>query len=183
MATESDMLSYLAEKGDLSRLRSSLASRPQAINLPDSRGYPPLFAAALKNRVEIVRFLIGAGAEPETHSGSEKYTALMIAIIQQQDRAAAVLAEATINPNVQDQFGRTALHYASDFGKKSLVDILLTKGADPNVEDQEGKSPTLLAHLAGHREVLSTLQAKDGVLVPERLEREKKRAALDRHLS
>src|SRR4051794_527198 len=111
MATESDLLIHLAERGDLHRSRRELASRLHAIDIPDSRGYTPLFVAARKNRVDVIRLLLELGAKTETRSTSEgQYTPLMIAIIQQQDRAAAVLAEASTDVLVRDEFGRTALH-------------------------------------------------------------------------
>lgn len=184
MATESDLLTYLAERGDVHRLRRELELRLQAIDVPDSRGYTPLFAAARKNRVDVIRLLLELGAKAETRSTSEgQYTPLMIAIIQQQDRAAAVLAEAAADVLVRDEFGRTALHYASDFGKKSIVDILLAKGSDPNPKDSEGRSPTLIAHVEGHEDSQSALQAKGGTLVPEEVRQEKMKVAFDRHRS
>ena len=36
--------------------------------------------------------------------------------------------------------GRTALHYAADFGRLGIVRLLLEAGADPSIKDDSGKT-------------------------------------------
>jgi len=47
----------------------------------------------------------------------------------------------TLNINVADSVGRTALHKAAHFGVYHSVESLIKKGADVNVVDERGYSP------------------------------------------
>ncbi|XP_061815600.1 myotrophin [Nerophis lumbriciformis] len=46
--------------------------------------------------------------------------------------------------------GRKPLHYACDFGRKDLVEFLISKGADVNAPDKHGLTPLISACLEGH---------------------------------
>lgn len=53
-----------------------------------------------------------------------------------------LLQEKDLDPNCQDQNGRTALSYAADEGYNELVSLMLEEPRiDPNIKDNEGKSP------------------------------------------
>jgi len=43
--------------------------------------------------------------------------------------------------NIQDDKGKTALHYAAASKQPTLVELLLDKDADPNVKDEDGCAP------------------------------------------
>lgn len=53
-----------------------------------------------------------------------------------------------LNPNIQDNYGKTALMYACEYGgdiSLDIIKILIDYGADPNIQDNEGD--TALMHL------------------------------------
>jgi len=50
-----------------------------------------------------------------------------------------VLLDFDANPNVQDNEGKTALHYACQADRKDMIICLLLFGADPEIDDLEGK--------------------------------------------
>jgi ankyrin repeat protein len=46
------------------------------------------------------------------------------------------------NLDIQDQLGKTALHYASELGQDDTLELLLAQGANPNIKDfKNGKTP------------------------------------------
>jgi ankyrin repeat protein len=53
---------------------------------------------------------------------------------------------------------RTPLHWACFTGKKDIVELLLSKGADVNIKDNEGK---IALHLAKTKEIAEMLVKKD----------------------
>lgn len=52
-----------------------------------------------------------------------------------------VLLDYGANPNIQDQDGKTALHYAVQVERRDIVICLLLFGADTEIKDNEGKGP------------------------------------------
>lgn len=49
------------------------------------------------------------------------------------------------NPNVTDELGNSALHYAVHLGSKSITELLLCHHADPNIKNNKGKTPLDIA--------------------------------------
>ena len=52
-----------------------------------------------------------------------------------------VLLDYMADPNVQDNEGKTALHYACGVDRKDMIICLLLFGADPDIADNEEKKP------------------------------------------
>lgn len=61
------------------------------------------------------------------------------------------------DPNIQDDAGNTALHWACSFGKKEIVEILIKAGADPNIQDNFGWTVLHCSKLLGHEEITEFL--------------------------
>lgn len=61
------------------------------------------------------------------------------------------------DPNQQDPYGYTALHYAARAGKANIVSELLACGGCPNVRTNGGTTPAHRAAYKGHKEVLDIL--------------------------
>lgn len=53
-----------------------------------------------------------------------------------------VLLDYGAEPNIQDEEGKTALHYAFAVERKDMIVCLLLFGADPEILDKEGKKPS-----------------------------------------
>lgn len=51
------------------------------------------------------------------------------------------LLEAGANPNIQNQDGKTLLHYVAECNDTKGIEFLLKAGANPNVQDHSGKTP------------------------------------------
>jgi ankyrin repeat protein len=77
--------------------------------------------------------------------------------------------------NVQDEYGRTALHAAAEEGWTSYASILIERGADIDKTDKEGDTPLDYAVFHEHHEIADLLRrhgAKDrqGKSAKQRLE-------------
>jgi hypothetical protein len=54
-----------------------------------------------------------------------------------------------LNPNIQDKYGRTALHAAVLLAQPELARYLLSRGANVNARDREGRTPLMVSASAG----------------------------------
>jgi ankyrin repeat protein len=120
-------------------LETKMATNEQAKEYPpigdwmarEALGYGPL-DRALKYAVlnglslEIIRLLVGQGARSDV--GQE--SALMLAV--KRPDVIRLLLESGANPNYQNAFGKTALHYAAELAQFDAVGILLKHGASVN---------------------------------------------------
>lgn len=64
---------------------------------------------------------------------------------EEQIAVLRVLVENGANINMQDSFGKTALHYAAEMGKYRCIPFLLQKGASIDVTDSNHKTALDLA--------------------------------------
>ena len=70
------------------------------------------------------------------------------------------LLEVGADINAQDQWGRTALYYATKYGHKEVVKILLNRNADSNIQDQSGVSCLMCAAERNCKELAALLIAR-----------------------
>ncbi len=61
---------------------------------------------------------------------------------ESHDQLVAILVEHGANVNVKDDFGRTPLHRAAQYGHKNGVIALLKAEADPTLKDNKGVTAT-----------------------------------------
>ena len=119
-------------------------------------GATPFVLAALGGLGDIMRELMGAGADPllTTADGT---TALMTAAgygrihgesrVQDDDAldAVKVALEAGIDINAENVIGNTALHGAAYFQSDPVAQFLLDNGAEVNARNKAGETPLVLA--------------------------------------
>lgn len=78
----------------------------------------------------------------------------MIAVAQQHIEAVKILLEAGGNPNIYNSMGRTPLMFASRYGNKEIVAMLLQAEANPNLRGAKIEDlPLISAAAHGHVEV------------------------------
>ncbi|WP_254229773.1 ankyrin repeat domain-containing protein [Wolbachia pipientis] len=59
--------------------------------------------------------------------------------------SAASLLKGKANPNIQDNRGETPLHYAASIGHANYVNLLIEKKANSNIQDTKGATPLQIA--------------------------------------
>jgi ankyrin repeat protein len=133
--------------------------------------FPPLHAASGGGSAGMVQLLLQKGADPNSRSGSGK-TALMTSCAERKAEVAALLLkDPRIRVRLQDEQGRTALHYVKATGPggaASLASAMATVVVpallklDPTLLetiDYSGNTPLLQACHNGEYEVTASLLA------------------------
>lgn len=118
-------------------------------------GYSPLGMAIERGHLEIVKLLLDAGANP--HNGSTSTTALGLAAEQGDRETIELLLSSKVDVNAPVAAdGWTALLGAIKNGHRSIVQLLVTAGANVNVWSRE-ETPILLAAKCGERDIYQYL--------------------------
>ena len=171
-------------KGGQTALMWAVANRsPELVKLlvdhgADTRArskndFTPLLFAAQQGNVESGRILLQAGADVNERSTRNGMTPLLIAAASGHYEFSTLLLETRGNPDLINESGFTALHYAAkDKEGAALVRALLSHGADPNPRTTrdtranttsgvsvKGATPLFLAASAGNVEAVRALVA------------------------
>lgn len=72
-------------------------------------------------------------------------------------KVAKWLLKAKVDINLGDSFGNTPLHYAAQGGMESLVEFLVSNGADSSAVNLDGRNPLHFASAYGHAKVAGRL--------------------------
>ncbi|XP_074594797.1 palmitoyltransferase ZDHHC17-like [Brevipalpus obovatus] len=108
------------------------------VNQRDSENVTLLHWAAINNRLEIVKYFLAKGADPNAIGGDLKSTPLHWATRQGHLRMIVLLIQNKADPKIMDGEGCNCLHLAAQFGHTSIVAYLLAKGLDINTPDTNG---------------------------------------------
>ncbi|KAF9731964.1 ankyrin repeat protein [Paraphaeosphaeria minitans] len=113
----------------------------------------------MKNRVEIVRALIGEGAKVNVKDKDRKTPLHLAAQDGRRDVVEALCQAPDIELDLSDKEGRSALHLASLNEKPAVLTLLSEKGAMIDRKDSKKRTAFLDAAAAGNIELLKTLRA------------------------
>ncbi|MCA9707780.1 MAG: ankyrin repeat domain-containing protein [Myxococcales bacterium] len=119
-------------------------------------------AAGCNCRITVER-LLAAGASP-TVKTQRKVGALHMAALGNEGRehsaeVLGVLLAGGAGPlDARDQWGRTPLRVAAQYGEADAVRVLLEAGADPSIADREGVGPLVAAQRRGDPAVIELLE-------------------------
>ncbi|MCY1059406.1 DUF4274 domain-containing protein [Nannocystis sp. SCPEA4] len=127
----------------------------------------PLACAARAGHLEVVRFLLDAGADPKKRVGGAGLNTLHWASVSRRVDVIRLLLERGMNIDIKGQWGRTALHGAAFYdpahwlsaGMEEHTRFLLALGADPGITDSDGKTPLALAELIANEPAAQLLRA------------------------
>jgi ankyrin repeat protein len=141
-ATNTSLIAAISD-GDVELVQQLIASGVNLDRCDWQVGYSPLGVAIDCGRVDLVECLLTAGANP--HCGSISMTALGLAA----ERGAIEIMQLLLlrGVNVNEPVGQdhwTALLSAIQGGHKSVVELLVTVGANVNIWSR-GETPILLA--------------------------------------
>ncbi|KAG8201042.1 hypothetical protein JTE90_002717 [Oedothorax gibbosus] len=124
------------------------AENKSFINHQNSSGWTPLMYAAGCANLRIVGLLLEEGAFTDLKN-NEGHTALILASKCGSTDASGAFV------NDRDNNGWSALSYASAFGHRSVVQLLVEKGAMVDQGDKvNGMTPLMLSSAAGHEMIV-----------------------------
>jgi len=152
-------LTRAVKAGRPNAVRALLAEYPGLMDVPDESGYTPLRWSGIRGQGEIARFLVEAGADPNS-AGADGGTPLHGAAHHDDSEMMAALLEAGGDITAKNRWGRTPLHVAARRGCLEVARLLLDAGADPNATTAEGWSPLNVAYRGGHPELVELLLAQ-----------------------
>lgn len=132
-----------------------LATNNVNLNVQDDQavGWAALMHALRLSKKDVAKFLIEAGANPDTPSRASGSTALMISVNAGDISAVKMLLNAKANPNIQNDSGATALTWwtiAENESHTEIIQALLDAGADPNITNNDGETALISTIKKGH---------------------------------
>ncbi|XP_078332634.1 palmitoyltransferase ZDHHC17-like isoform X1 [Crassostrea virginica] len=113
------------------------------VNEMDRENVSILHWAAINNRLDIVRYLIGKGAIVDKFGGDLDSTPLHWATRQGHLSMVVLLLGYGADPTLRDGQGFSCIHLASQFGHTAIVAYLIAKGGDVDMVDRNGMTPLM----------------------------------------
>ena len=130
---------------DLNTLRSIINKNNAILNgMEDSNGNTLLGVAIIEGKIEIVKYLVSAGAKVNHRNSSQK-TPLIIAIKEEQLNLIAYLLSKGADVNLVSYLNETPLHKAVSSGELEIVKLIVSYGADLNFQNDIKETPLFIA--------------------------------------
>jgi uncharacterized protein len=145
-------------------VKAALESDPTLATQVSPDGFTALGLAAFFARVDVVKMLLAAEADPNAASRNRmKVTPLHSAVANRDQGKATEMATLLVSKgaevNVAQEGGWTPLQQAAAHGYTPLVKYLLDHGADIQAKANDGRTAFDLASGAKHQETAALLQA------------------------
>ena len=133
---------YHALNGDVAGLRAEL-DRGADASFGDDASYSPLHAAVQQGRVEVIRVLLAAGAEPnkvDNHGNSPLWTAVLSAPRAVQIEIITALLAAGADSDHKNRAGRSPRGVATEIGHGLEVPFAspVVRQAEPGAAPDRG---------------------------------------------
>ncbi len=152
-------LMYSAIRGN-SETMMLLLEHGAEVNAAAKFGWTALMIAAAKGHAKITSILIDHGAEVNIRD-VYRWTPLMRASFSGHEQAvAALLNDANIDVNAQDDNGATAMHHAATNGYAGIVKLLLEHNASSSIKDRFELDPRGRAIVNNHALIVSLLDSR-----------------------
>jgi ankyrin repeat protein len=123
--------------GDVKRLKEIFVRHPEAREATGHMGRRPLHVAVQAGKLDVVRFLLEAGAQVDgtrERGDTPLFWAPSAEIAETLIRAGASL-------HAKDFGGREPIHWAAQFARPDVIRVLLDHGCDVNVPDATRHTP------------------------------------------
>ncbi|MFJ1267836.1 ankyrin repeat domain-containing protein [Legionella lytica] len=150
------LLCRAAELGHLDVVKIFLAAGAD-VHETISAGATPLYFAALVNKTEIIKTLLGSGANINRLIGEEKETPLHIAAYKGHREAVEILLQHKPYINQKNLNGETPLFLAARAGHTEVVNVLIESDAEIMQARNDGLTPLDIALRGGLVEVVQCI--------------------------
>lgn len=147
-----------AQEGDLARVRELIESDPSLLETKDAAGSTPLIAACAGGQFEVVKYLVGKGADINA-GDNEDSGPIHLAGVSGNVEVIGFLLDKGVEVDKRDENGMTALLFAGYRGQSEAVEFLISKGADVKATTTGGGTMVHAASYAGNVEMLEKLFA------------------------
>ncbi len=157
VAVEQDQLIEFAAAGDL-EVVDLLIQAEIPISGRDSYGSTALMAAAEAGEVDVAKYLIDRGADPNLGARGSWETPLMLATVRNREEMVRLLIDSGASVGFRDQdSGVTPLMMAAVEGHRVISAELIAAGADVGTTDQTGWTALHHAVRKGHSRLATAL--------------------------
>jgi len=129
------------------------------VNCTDPKGRTPVALAILANSVSCTHELLTKGADPNIPDKNKDYPIHFAACFKSTDVLRVLVDSSTVELDVQNKDGDTALHKAAYSGCVDVVMYLTSKGADTKAQNNKFEIPAALARKRNHKGVLEIMKA------------------------
>ena len=137
-------LHYASFRGNI-KIIKLLIENYADVNAVTSNGYNMLHKAAQGNKPSAIVYFHKKYNMDLEATCENKMNALHLSAAIGMDNSVIFLLSLGLNPNIQDKFGYTALHYAVKKSHIRIIKKLLQKGADRNIiEKRHKKTPVMM---------------------------------------
>uniref|UniRef100_A0A2K5EYU1 Uncharacterized protein n=1 Tax=Aotus nancymaae TaxID=37293 RepID=A0A2K5EYU1_AOTNA len=132
------MVCNLAYSGKLEELKESIQADKSLATRTDQNSWSPLHIADSAGRDEIVKALLGKGAQVNAVD-QNGCTLLHYAASKNRHEITVMLLEGGANPDAKDHYEATAMHQAAERVEEAKQ--LVSQGASIYIENKEEKTP------------------------------------------
>ena len=146
--TEGDSLTalhYASFRGNIKMIKLLIENYAE-INALSSHGINMIHKAAQGNKPSAIIYFNKKYNMDLRDLEENQMNAMHLATISGMDNSVIFLLSLGLDPNIQDKFGFTALHYAVKYNNIRIIKKLLQKGADINIkENKTNKTCVMMA--------------------------------------
>jgi ankyrin repeat protein len=128
-------------------------------NVLDGGGHTPLYCLANECKEpgggEVVRALVRAGANVNSHDGAKRCAPLHMAARRGNVEIAEALLDSGAAVDLKDSVGDTPLRRAINCGKTDVAALLIARGADIHSRGSKGLTPATAARAKATRQLFA----------------------------
>ncbi|MEZ5039610.1 MAG: ankyrin repeat domain-containing protein [Saprospiraceae bacterium] len=145
--------------GRLEQVKENLAGKTAEINSHASDGFTALSLAAFFSQLEVVKYLLEQGADPNIAAKNPSNIApIHAAVAANHLGICELLVQHGANVNLSQTQGVRPLHAAAHRGNLAMVQLLVEAGAEVNAQMENGDTALDFAEKDGHEEVKQYLR-------------------------
>ena len=158
-----NLLFYSIRNGDIEQVEL-LLDKGVDVHADDNVGWPPMVRAAEIGQLAIVEILLERGADPLKGTIGDRLPLHFAAEGGHLAVVSLLLKQPSVDPNMKDYTGQTALFKAANNGHHEAVKLLVQqKGVDPDAVSTDGFTPLLQTVFGRHHKVVKLLLARPDV--------------------